>query len=173
MPKGVNLILKNIPSCPICQHDEFNAWSAPYFIAKVPSTKLIEAAKEIELVLKDEHIIEHANHIKAIPLIDKDIRTKAIDAMKLIESDLPEKIDEKQLLESNLRTLWGRRLYLEKTGNQGTKEYMDTISAIEKHIALKLKLKGEIDNSVVNVSLADVIKMPQVGKHGPESEHDK
>jgi hypothetical protein len=170
VPKGVNFVLKNVPGCPICQHEEYNTWSAPYFIANVPSDRLIAAAKEFKLVLKDEHIKEHAHHVKATPLIDGDIRTKAIDTMKLIESDLPEQINEKQLLESNLKTLWGRRLYLEKSGQQDTKEYMDTINAIEKHIALKLKLKGEIDDSKVNISLADVIKLPEVGKDGPEPE---
>ena len=169
IPKGVNIILDKKPSCPICRNDKFNLWSAPYIIAKVDTNKLIEAAKDFDLIITPEIIISHRKHIDIVPLIDENVRTNAKEAMKLIESDLPEKINEKQLLESNLKTLWGRRLYLEKEGLQNTKEYMDVIGAIEKHISLKLKMKGEIADSTVNISLSDIIKVPKVGKDDPNA----
>jgi hypothetical protein len=166
VPKGVNYIFHRDENCVICNNDDFNNWSARFIIAGVDMEKLADAAREcFNLQINAEVIIGHKMHFRMVTAYDENLKEESFNKMKLIESELVAPVDERKLLESNLQSLWHRKIILEKIGKQDAKEYIEIISAIKDHIALKAKLKGELQE-YVPIGLADILKIPKVGNDG-------
>lgn len=160
IPKSVELNFdeKEDKNCPICKNREANVAFSPFILFDVPNEKIIPLMKEYFSLEVDVKIIkEHKNHVVKKSSIDSEIKDRAIEDLKLIESDITSQVDEKKIIESSLRSLFAKKLEFEKKGDTG-KAYRDVMFQLEKWTELKLKTKGKIQESVMTVPLVDLIK---------------
>jgi len=158
VPKNVIFEYRNGENCPICQDNGIKSWISPYLVANVPSEKLIPIInKYFGVLLNNDIVNEHKTHIFCKHQADDEVREKVEKEMRMIESDLPSKVNEDYLLESSLRSLYNRKLEMDSKGEYG-KEYVMLIQQITKMIELKKKIKMQIPDSIT-VSLKDLIKV--------------
>jgi len=146
IPIGTEFELLKIDNrCLICENEDVAKESAPFFFSETPTNELVSFMKEkYNLALLPEEIDEHRSHIR--PIYDDELRDLAKRDLKLIESDIRSKINEEDVIESNIRSLNARRLVLEKTGEYG-REWRDTTQTLHKWVELKLKKEKKIEDA--------------------------
>jgi hypothetical protein len=164
IPRSLRFVYNKVENCKICSNSEVNDWIDPYVVAGVPFSELKNILKEHFLFEIEENDIDgHKNHIKTKFYGDDEIKNNIIEQIKQIESDIPRVIDEKQVLESSIRSLYARKLYLEKIGEYGF-EYKTIVSQLKNFLELKLKMKGELVDENVRVSIADLVKLGEINE---------
>lgn len=168
-PKTAVYGVNESETCPICKNTILREWIAPLICAKVEYNRInYLTEKYFNFTTTPEMIDVHAKHITVKFEYNKDVEDKAKEQMRLIESDLVIKIDEKAIIESTLRSLTARKLFLENEGNYG-KEYRDIIYQLHRWTELKLKSKGELVDQTMRVTLDDLISV-NVGGNKDESQ---
>lgn len=169
VPFYLSFSYKDAPSCTICKAEKIRDWLSPFIVANVPYDKLVFLLKRYFDFETTESIIEnHRKHIIASYDPDNDLNDKVIADMKIINAEMGAKIDEKQVLESALRSLHARKLLLEKNANYGG-EWFNVVSKLTKLIELKLKMKGEIKEGETKVNIGDLIDVKRIRTPDGES----
>jgi len=166
VPINVNFTVIKDSECSICNSNIISLEdSAPFFFSNIPSDILIDFIyEEYNVNITEEEIIEHKKHIEKKNEKDNDIRNQANEQIKLIESDLPQIIKPEDAMESAIRSLYARKLYLEKTNDYATKEYMTIINSLKGWVEMKLKTENKIveNKESQGISLLDLIKIPKI-----------
>jgi len=163
--------------CPLCKNQEVRNWSAPYIMAGVSYEDLTKILFDYFNFHTTPELIEwHRKHIRVKYNPNNDIRKQAIKEMEYIESDLPKQIDEKQVMESAIRSLQAKKLKMDAAadGEYDVKEYVMVCQQLNKWVELKLKMNKELPESG-NVSLADLIKIGVLADNNaePKSQNGK
>jgi len=155
IPKGLRYHFKG--DCEICKDNKLALETAPYFVGDVgiEKMKLLLSLMNYPYAT-DEIIIEHKKHIKSEFMPDEVVANKINDDMVMISQDLPQKIDEEKVLESSIRGLYARKLYLEKTTDYG-KEYREIVAQLHQFLALKYKVNGKMPEQGDKAKLSDII----------------
>jgi len=147
-------------NCPICQEEALCDWLSPYLTADVPYDVLSSMVhRNFKMIIDEDCLEEHKNHIIVHHLSDEEVRKKAASDFHLILSDPDNsKVDEKKAMDSVIRSLYGRKLLLEKEGKLGS-EYLATCEELRKYVEMKLKLKKELPEESTKIDLKDLIKL--------------
>lgn len=143
------------PSCIICQNKEVARESAKFFFSDIPSDILMNLMTEkFNMALTTQEIDCHKKHVK--PVYDEELKTRAEEDFRLIESDIVKQVNGEDAVESTIRALQARRLMLEKTSDYG-KEWINVCQTLHKWVELKFKKEKKIeDGPGVNVSFGDL-----------------
>lgn len=144
-------------NCSICENMEIAHYTAPFMSSGVPYDDiarliLLRFGMEIPEVV----IGMHKDHIVCTYIPDGELDRRIMEDMQIIETDTTSPIDMNILMESTIRGLNARRLYLEKTGTYG-KEWTDIIQQLKQWTEIKLKKTGELPDD--DISLKDLIKL--------------
>lgn len=159
IPKSLSYELIEDDNCYLCKDKALGIWTAKYLTANVPYDKILELI-DIHFgdIVTREMLLEHKRHIRISFMLDTEIRNKAIDDIKKIESDLGAKVDEKKALESQIRSMYARKIYMESNGIYD-KTYVEINKTLKSLIELKLKMKNELGDHQTKTSLEDIIKI--------------
>ena len=169
IPQSVSYFVNVDEECEICMNPMVRDWASPFIASRVQHDQLMTVMeKSFGFITTVEIIENHRKHIQANILTDKEIQKEFHEQMKLIESDIPKQINEKQALESLIRGLYSRKLMLEKIRDYG-KEYVVICQQLNRAIELKLKMKDELKEPSEQQTLKDVIKLFKVSKEHNES----
>ena len=164
IPQSLEYLIEPNDQCPICRNTGVKIWSAPFIVANIPYDQIYGVLeKYYGFIATPEMIDEHRKHIRVNIVTDAELEREFKEQMKLIESDTPIQIDEKQVLESLIRGLFARKLFLEKTQTYG-KEYALITQQLKQAIELKLRMKDELKEASEKVALEDVIKLFKYAK---------
>lgn len=165
VPFFLEFDFKKTEGCTICADEKVKKWSAPYLVANVPYDKIVYLLQKWFGFKTTEQVLEnHRDHIIEVFKGDEDLRNKIIEDMKIIDQELGQEIDEKKVLESTLRSLYARKLLLEKEGKINTREWFEVVSKIIRAVELKAKIKGDIKEGVEqHVSMGDLIDVRALG----------
>ena len=166
-----NINVESNPNCPICKNVDIAKESAPFFYSTIPNDVLVEFMKEkygLDLIEKD--IEEHRTHVKL--LHDEELQRKISEDYDLIDGDKSKKTNDDTIIESSIRALYARRLFLEKKSEFG-KEWLETTDKLKGWIELKLKKEKKIDdNPEFSVSFGDLLKL-DTDDGGKNNDDDK
>lgn len=162
IPTSIEYIVEVDENCEICKNSLVKDWSSEFIIGNIPYDQIIIALeKYFGFVCTPEMIINHKKHIRTNLITDSELIEESKEQMKLIESNIPRQINEKEALESLLQGLYSRKLFLEKSKEYG-REYIFLTQQLKQAIELKLKMKDELKEDKERVSLTDVIKLFEV-----------
>lgn len=170
IPKNVSYLFTG--DCEICKNLAIAKITAPYFVGNVTTKELHILFDNINFPVTDDLINSHREHISATFNRDDKVEKTARKDMSLIESDLPKQIDEKIVIDSTLRGLYARRLYLEQKGKYDEREYKEIVAQLHNFTSLKLKMKGAIKDDDAPLSIKDLIDpkiLEKIGKNENEN----
>jgi len=165
VPFFLEFRFKDTKECTICANEKIRRWSAPFLVANVPYDKIVYLLKKhFNFVTTEEVLENHRDHIIEVFRGDEELRNKITEEMKLIDQEIGSIIDERKVLESTLRSLYARKLLLEKDGKVGTREWFEIISKIIRTVELKAKIKGDIkEGTKTTIHLGDLIDVKALG----------
>jgi len=165
VPFFLEFKFKKTESCTICENEKVRKWSAPFLVANVPYDKIVFLLQRHFNFKTTEEVLEnHRDHIIEVFKGDEELRNKIIAEMKLIDQEIGQQIDEKKVLESTLRSLYARKLLLEKMDKIGSREWFEVISKIIRTVELKAKIKGDIkEGSETKIHLGDLVDVKSLG----------
>lgn len=156
IPIDTEFELSPVPGCPICDNPEINEETAPFFDSTIPLDELIEwIQRNYNITLSEEDCEEHCNHING--LYDEEMKERTKEDMKIIDSDIAKVVDEEDVIESTIRALYARRLFLEKTNEYGA-EWVKVTQSLEKWVTLKLKKDKKIEDTPgTSITFGDLV----------------
>ena len=156
IPIGREFELTPVSGCPICDNPEINEETAPFFDSTIPLDELIEwVQRNYNITLSEKDCEVHCTHIRAI--YDDEMKQRAKDDMAIIDSDIPKVVNEEDVIESTIRGLYARKLYLEKTGDYGA-EYIKVTQNLHKWVELKLKKEKKIEDTPgTSITFGDLV----------------
>ena len=157
--------------CPICENMEIAHYTAPFTTSGVPFDDiarliLLRFGFEMPTMV----IEKHKKHIICTYIPDGELDKRIMEDMQIIETDTTSQIDMNVLIESTIRGLNARRLFLEKTATYG-KEWTDIIQQLKQWAEIKLKKTGELPDDT-GVTMSDLIKLNRVDENAKRDTTD-
>lgn len=158
------------PGCEICGNDVVASYIAPFLSSKAPLNKVQKLLfLKFKLTIDESVLIKHREHINCVYNTDDELKQLGITDLELIESEIPDQINEDNIIEAQIRQLQALGLRYRKEGD--ITGVIRCSSLLIKWVELKKKLKSEINTGTQNYKVADIINLGGVEdkkeeKHG-------
>ena len=165
--RTIEFVTKRVKGCIICDNKELSDYIAPFISSSASKDKIRKLIYyKFGITVLDEDINEHRPHITCEYYTDDELKTIAVEDLKMLESEIIGDINEDVIIESQIRQLTALAHLARKDGD--SKMYMDCSDKLYKWVILKKKLKQEMPQNTTNVMFGDVIKMeddskPEIG----------
>jgi len=155
IPLNVIYTIKKDVTCEICNNEELVKYISQFIVSDVPEIKILKLIKlKFNIMLSSEIIEKHKDHIICEICNDRELQNDALNDIALIESDIVQKIDNKKVIESQIRQLYAMELQLKKEGDYST------ALQCSKQLQNWIKMKEEIYNEkkeVKNLFFGDLV----------------
>lgn len=153
--------------CKICENDVLASYVAPFLSSKAPLEKIQKLLFLKFGVKLDDDVLEgHREHINCVYNTDDELKELGIRDLELIESEVPDQINEDTIIETQIRQLQALAIRYRKEGD--TVGFIRCSSLLIKWVELKKKLKSEINTGTQNYKVADIINL-----NNPEKKEER
>lgn len=164
--RTITFIRTDEPGCKICEDDEVASYVAPFLSSKAPIEKVQKLLfLKFGNIIDKDILLEHRKHINCVYNTDEELKELGIRDLELIESEVPDIINEDKIIENQIRQLQALAIRYRKEGE--TNGFLKCSSLLIKWVELKKKLKSELVTGTQNYKVADIINLgePKEKKH--------
>jgi len=156
------------PGCEICENDAIASYIAPFLSSKAPLEKIQKLLfLKFDFTTDEDTLIKHREHINCVYNTDDELKELGVTDLELIESEIPDKINEDNIIEAQIRQLQALGIRYRKEAD--TIGFIRCSSLLIKWVELKKKLKSELTSGTQNYKVADIINLgareEKEGKH--------
>lgn len=172
IPRTLSYSITHETGCMICENQDIAHYIAPFMTSGVPYDKVIQLIMlKFGIKVTEDVLAKHKNHIICTYIPDGELEKRIMSDMRIIETDNTSTMDTNVVIESTIRGLNARRLFLEKTNTYG-KEWTDIIQQLKQWTELKLKKLGDLPSDD-DVSAKDLIKIISDNNENTTNKEDR